>query len=215
MIKSRILLVFVATFMITMPSFAQPIVPHKADRATVEKFLPFLTKYEYPDNYSNVTLKIREYDKDYIYISTKFPPDKEEIPSIHNLWIADVNNDGKQEYFWTSEGEGSGHFDYFDIFQIKPDGTLANLDFPLKNIPSNIGNPPLNQDAKGITYISLTDIWAENNKGEKIQSGATSNAAKDLACLVVVESEYRWDKNGLKLVYKQTSRTTYDVVDYK
>lgn len=215
MINSRILLVFVATFMIALPSFAVPIVPHKADRATVEKFLPFLTKYEYPNSYSKMTLEIRDYDKDYIYLSTKVPSDNEETPSMHNLWIADVNNDGIEEYFWTTEAQGSGHYDYFDIFQKKSDGTFSHMDFPLKKIPSNIQHPTIIQDAKGITYICLTDIWAEDAKGEKIYSGANSNAAQDLACLVTVELEYRWDKNGLKLVYKQTSRTTYDVMDYK
>ncbi len=186
---------------------AAPIAPHQANRAEVEKFLSLLNKTLPTGQRQYVSI----FGRDKMAVVKTVTPDGSWV-SLHALWIADVNNDGVAEYFWTSEGEGAAHYDYFDIYQLRG-GKLVELEFPLNSahMPSNLDSPPIEQDARGITYLQLENIWAEDEKGKKIYEGANSNAAPGLACLVIVKQEYRWDSTGLVIVYQQTERTTYDI----
>jgi hypothetical protein len=187
---------------------AQPITPHRATHAQVRNFVSLLSKSlprGQKEFVSGFTRKGR-------VIVTTTTSDGSFV-NMHSLWIADVNNDGIPEYFWTTEGEGSAHYDYFDVYQLEPGDKLREVEFPIEGsrMPSNLSEPPVDQDANGITYLNLEDIWAEDGKGKKVYTGANSNAAKDLVTLVIVTQKYRWDKSGLTLVYQQTARTTYDI----
>lgn len=185
-----------------------PITPHRASFAEMKRFIHLLGKTQ-PEGQ---TLHISHFKNGTASVTTNTSDGS--WVDLHSLWIADVNNDGEAEYFWTTEGEGSGHYDYFDVYKMLPvHGHLVEIDFPLdgKNLPSNLADLPIEQDANGITYLRLEDIWAENAKGEKIYGGANSNAANGIACLVIVTQEYKWDKSALMIVSQQTQRTTYDI----
>lgn len=192
------------------PVGAAPITPHRANLGEVKKFLSLLDK-SLPNGEKQFVSKFTS-NRDAVVTTTTTADGS--WTNLHSLWIADVNNDGVAEYFWTTEGEGSAHYDYFDVYQLNPgDRKLVELDFPLESsrMPSNLASSPIVQDASGITYLELKNIWAEDAKGKKIYEGANSNAAKDLACLVIVTQEYRWDKTGIAIVYQQTERITYDI----
>ena len=126
---------------------------------------------------------------------------------LHSLWIADINNDGKKEYFWTTEAKGSGHYDSFDVYQESAEGTLAKIDVPLESskLPSNLADPPLIQE-NGITYLMFQSIRALNKESETIYSGANSNAAPGAAYLVTETIKYRWDRNAFTLISRKTSK---------
>ncbi len=188
---------------------AAPITPHQATHSQVKQFVSLLSK-SLPSGEKEYVSSFTSEGRAIVTTTTA----DGSFVNMHSLWIADVNNDGIPEYLWTTEGEGSGHYDYFEIYRLEPgEKALEEVQFPMDSsrMPSNLGNPPVEQDANGVTYLNLEDVWAEDAKGKKIYSGANSNAAKDLATLVIVTQKYRWGKAGLTLVYQQTERTTYDI----
>ena len=80
---------------------ADTIVPQHADRKAVEEFLIKLGK-----QFPNESQRLIEFNDEGEAITRN---DAFEFEQLHSLWIADVNNDGLKEYFWTTEAEGSGH----------------------------------------------------------------------------------------------------------
>ena len=188
---------------------AAPVAPHQATPRQVRQFVALLSR-SLP---AGETAYVSRFTRKGRVIVTTATADGS-FDNLHALWVADVDNDGMPEYVWTTEGEGSGHYDYFDVYRLKTGGKdLEEVTFPMDGarLPSNLDDPPVEQAANGITYLNLEDIWAEDAQGRKIYSGANSNAARGLAALVIVRLKYRWDKSGVTLVYRQTERTTYDV----
>jgi hypothetical protein len=176
---------------------------HRADRKTVATFLEQLNK-QFPDEGEDLSSFTK--NGEVITIAKLTGSEK-----LHSLWIADVNNDGINEYLWTYEAEGSGHYDSFSVFRKNDDGTFAEIEFPLEGmkLTSNIADP-LTVYEKGKTYLVFLNIWAENSKGEPVYAGANSNVAPDAEYIVTEELKYFWDGSGLELVSRKIDRTTLE-----
>jgi hypothetical protein len=181
-----------------------PVVPHCADRHEMEEFLAKLGR-SFPDERQQLLEFSAEKASLTLWQNLK-------VQQLHSLWIADVNNDGDKEYFWTLEAEGSGHYDSFAVYGENRDGTLFELNWPgLPNdvpLPSNLDSPPLVQEQK-VTYLMFLDIWSENKQGEAVAGGSNCNAAPDVYCWVTVRMKCRWDKNGVTIVSTDKQRGKY------
>jgi hypothetical protein len=183
---------------------AATIVPQHADRQAVEEFLIKLGK-----QFTHESQRLIEFNPEGKAITRN---DAFEFEQVHSLWIADENNDGLKEYFWTIEADGSGHYDSFNVYRMNADGTLSELDWPElpggSQMPSNLDSPPIIQE-QNVTYLMLLDIWSENKKGKIVGAGANCNAATDAYYLVNVCMKCRWDKNGLTIVSKVKQKNKF------
>lgn len=204
--KLPILLIALICLCDAGPARAAPIAPHLATHAQIRHFVSLLNKTDGEHEF------VSSFTSDgYALISFA---DGGMDEGNYRLWIADVNNDGSPDYFWATEDVGAGNYDYFDVYRLRPDkeGKLVKIKFPWDSdheMPSNLADPPIDQDEKGTTYLNLKDTWAEDAQGNRQRVGMM-----DIKLYVVVTTQYRWDKSGLTLVYKQTVRTTNDLGSY-
>ena len=185
--------------------------PRRASGSELKVFLQKLNNLD-----KNHKLELSEFSstkfssfKDF-YLNRDNGKFKENGASYHTLWIADINNDGKPDFVWTDEVEGSGHFDYLDIYDDTAEGGVVEVEKP--RIKCNYTNIAVNlfsvEDGK--TYFHLVSFIAQDKHGKNIGDGATSNAAP--GAYYSVETEYKclWSQDRVKVVEKKKSKKKYE-----
>jgi hypothetical protein len=111
---------------------------------------------------------------------------------LHSLWLADVNNDGKLDYFWTSEAEGSSRNDSFQVYSEGPQGSITEQSFPLDGPewPTNLQNPPLKMLGNQ-TAIRFQNVYCMTSK-DKSASAVVVCSDNRAKFIVRENSDYLW-----------------------
>ncbi len=129
--------------------------------------------------------------------------------SYHTLWMADINNDGKSDYVWTDEGEGSDHYDYLEVYDDAEVNRILSTQMPqFKCDYSNIARDLFTVE-DGMTYFHLVSFSAQDKNGKTIAGGATSNAAEGAYFSVTTEYKCLWRNGQIKVVNKKESKEKY------
>jgi len=130
--------------------------------------------------------------------------------AYHSLWIADINNDGKADYVWTDEVEGSGHYDYLEVYDNADGGGIQAVKMPeFKGDYSNIA-ANLFTVQEGRTYFNLVAYASQDKNGEPLAAGATSNAAEGAYWAVTTEYKCLWQDGKIEVVKRKRHKKKYE-----
>ena len=192
------------------PDTKLQIQPRRASESELKVFLQKLNNLN-----KNHKLELSEFSsthfssfKDF-YLNRDNGKFKENGASYHTLWIADINNDGKPDFVWTDEVEGSGHYDYLEIYDDTAEGGIVTLEKPqIKGGYTNIAVNLFSVE-DGKTYFHLVSFVAQDKHGKNIGDGATSNAAPGAYYSVVTDYKCFWSQDRVK-VEKKKSKKKYE-----
>jgi hypothetical protein len=193
------------------PTAQSQVLPHRAQEIEVKVFLRKLNAIDKGKKLELAEFSLKDasvYKKSYLNRDNhKF---EESGNEYHSLWIADINNDGKPDYVWTDEVEGSGHFDNLEIYNDGAKGWIVPVTMPgFKCDYSNVDRNLFSVE-RGKTYFHLVTFIAEDKKGKILSSGTNANAANAAYYLVMREYKCLWSQGHVKVVERKESKEKYE-----
>ena len=85
-------------------------------------------------------------------------------PERISIWYADANNDGVGDYLFILKMQGSGNYDYMDVYTPSKNSSLIKLNIFLQTngYPKNVSEPPVIVE-NGKTYLQFYTVIVEEN----------------------------------------------------